>query len=100
MCQYRAKEGNATDWHLKRLGQFSVSGPGLVIIEATAVEPWGRITYGDLGLYSDNNEAALQRIVTFFREYGEGKIGIQLAHAGRKASDHLPWEEHGRPLAP
>jgi 2,4-dienoyl-CoA reductase-like NADH-dependent reductase (Old Yellow Enzyme family) len=99
MCQYSAKDGSATDWHLMHLGQFSVSGPGLVIVEATAVEPRGRITYGDLGLYSDNNEASLQRIVTFFREYGEGKIGIQLAHAGRKASDHLPWEEHGRPLA-
>jgi 2,4-dienoyl-CoA reductase-like NADH-dependent reductase (Old Yellow Enzyme family) len=100
MCQYSAKDGSATDWHLMHLGQFSVSGPGLVIVEATAVEPRGRITYGDLGLYSDDNEAALQRIVAFFREYGEAKIGIQLAHAGRKASDHLPWEEHGRPLAP
>jgi 2,4-dienoyl-CoA reductase-like NADH-dependent reductase (Old Yellow Enzyme family) len=71
-----------------------------VIVEATAVEPRGRITYGDLGLYADENEAALQRIVAFFRQYGRAKIGIQLAHAGRKASDHLPWEEHGRPLAP
>lgn len=99
MCQYSAKDGSATDWHLMHLGQFSVSGPGLVIVEATAVEPRGRITYGDLGLYSDDNETALQRIVAFFREYGEAKIGIQLAHAGRKASDHLPWEEHGRPLS-
>jgi 2,4-dienoyl-CoA reductase-like NADH-dependent reductase (Old Yellow Enzyme family) len=100
MCQYTARDGSANDWHLMHLGQFSVAGPGLVIMEATAVEPRGRITYGDLGLYSDDNEAALERIVAFFREYGEAKLGIQLAHAGRKASDHLPWEEHGRPLAP
>jgi 2,4-dienoyl-CoA reductase-like NADH-dependent reductase (Old Yellow Enzyme family) len=98
MCQYSAVEGSATDWHLMHLGQFSVSGAALVIVEATAVEPRGRITYGDLGLYSDENEAALRRVVAFFRQYGEAKIGIQLAHAGRKASDHLPWEEHGRPL--
>ena len=55
------------------LGQFSVSGPGLVIVEATAVEPRGRITFGDLGLYADDHEAALHRIVAFFREYGEGQ---------------------------
>ncbi len=99
MCQYSAVDGSATDWHLMHLGQFSVSGPALVIVEATAVEARGRITHSDLGLYSDANEAALQRVVAFFRQYGEAKIGIQLAHAGRKASDHLPWEEHGRPLA-
>ena len=100
MCQYSAVDGSATDWHLMHLGQFSVSGPALVIVEATAVEARGRITYSDLGLYSDDSEAALQRIVAFFRKYGEAKIGIQLAHAGRKASDHLPWEDPGRPLAP
>jgi 2,4-dienoyl-CoA reductase-like NADH-dependent reductase (Old Yellow Enzyme family) len=85
MCQYSAKDGNASDWHLMHLGKFSISGPGLVIVEATAIEARGRITYGDLGLYSDDNEAALQRIVAFYRQYGEAKIGIQLAHAGRKA---------------
>jgi 2,4-dienoyl-CoA reductase-like NADH-dependent reductase (Old Yellow Enzyme family) len=100
MCQYSAKEGSATDWHLMHLGQLCVSGPGLVMVEATAVEPRGRITYGDLGLYSDDNEAALGRIVNFCREYGRSRLGIQLAHAGRKASDHLPWEEPDRPLAP
>lgn len=99
MCQYSAVNGSATDWHLMHLGQFSVSGVGLVIVEATAVEARGRITFSDLGLYADDNEAALERVVALFRRYGEAKIGIQLAHAGRKASDHLPWEEHGRPLA-
>ena len=100
MCQYSAKDGNAGDWHLMHLGNLSVSGPGLVMVEATAVEPRGRITYGDLGLYSDDNEAALRRIVSFCRQYGGSRLGLQLAHAGRKGSDHLPWEEHGRPLAP
>jgi 2,4-dienoyl-CoA reductase-like NADH-dependent reductase (Old Yellow Enzyme family) len=100
MCQYRARDGSATDWHLMHLGQFCVSGPGLVIVEATAVEPQGRISYGDLGLYSDENEAALQRVVSFCREYGQSRLGIQLAHAGRKGSDHLPWEDPERPLAP
>ena len=100
MCQYSAADGNAGDWHLMHLGNLSVSGSGLVMVEATAVEPRGRITYGDLGLYSDDNEAALRRIVSFCRQYGGSRLGLQLAHAGRKASDHLPWEEHGRPLAP
>ena len=100
MCQYSAREGSASDWHLMHLGQFCVSGPGLVIVEATAVEPRGRISYGDHGLYSDDNEAALRRIVGFCREYGESKLGLQLAHAGRKASDHLPWENPDRPLEP
>jgi 2,4-dienoyl-CoA reductase-like NADH-dependent reductase (Old Yellow Enzyme family) len=100
MCQYSAREGSASDWHLMHLGQFCVSGPGMVIVEATAVEPRGRISYGDLGLYSDDNEAALRRVVGFCREYGESKLGLQLAHAGRKASDHLPWENPDRPLEP
>jgi 2,4-dienoyl-CoA reductase-like NADH-dependent reductase (Old Yellow Enzyme family) len=100
MCQYSAREGSATDWHLMHLGQFCVSGPGLVIVEATAVESRGRISYGDLGLYADDNEAALRRIVAFCRKYDDSKIGIQLAHAGRKGSDHLPWEDPDRPLAP
>jgi len=98
MCQYSAQDGNANDWHLMHLGQFSVSGAGLVIIEFTAVEPRGRITLGDLGLYSDENEGSLKRIIGFYRRYGNAKIGIQLAHAGRKGSDHLPWKEYGRPL--
>jgi 2,4-dienoyl-CoA reductase-like NADH-dependent reductase (Old Yellow Enzyme family) len=100
MCQYSAKEGSATDWHLMHLGNLSVSGAGLVMVEATAVEARGRITYGDLGLYNRDNEEALARVLKFCREYGNTRLGIQLAHAGRKASDHLPWEESGRPLSP
>jgi 2,4-dienoyl-CoA reductase-like NADH-dependent reductase (Old Yellow Enzyme family) len=99
MCQYSARDGSATEWHLMHLGQFCVSGPGLVMVEATGVEARGRISYGDLGLYSDDNEEALGRVVAFCRKYGQSRLGLQLAHAGRKASDHLPWEEPDRPLA-
>jgi NADPH2 dehydrogenase len=99
MCQYSAEEGSATDWHLMHLGNLALSGPGLVIIEATGVEARGRITHGCLGLYSDANEEALARVLAFCREHGEAKIGIQLAHAGRKASAQRPWEGRG-PLLP
>jgi NADPH2 dehydrogenase len=99
MCQYSAEEGSATDWHLMHLGQLAISGPGLLIIEATGVEARGRITHGCLGLYSDANEAALARVLAFCRQHGKAKIGIQLAHAGRKASAQRPWEGRG-PLLP
>ena len=100
MCQYSAKDGNATEWHLMHLGQFSISGAGLIMVEATAVEERGRITYGDLGIYSDENERSLFRVLAFCRKHGHGKVGIQLAHAGRKASDHIPWQRKDRPLDP
>ncbi len=98
MCQYSAHQGTASDWHLMHLGQFAVSGSALVFVEATGVEPEGRITPGCVGLYSDENEAALARIVKFYRDYGSAKIAIQLGHAGRKASARLPWQG-GTPLA-
>jgi NADPH2 dehydrogenase len=91
MCQYSANDGTMTDWHLMHLGQFAVSGAGLVFVEATGVEPEGRITPGCTGLYSDQNEAEMARVIRFFRDYGNARIGIQLAHAGRKASSDLPW---------
>jgi len=80
------------DWHLANLGQFAMSGPGLIIIEATGVEAEGRITHGCSGLYSDENEAAMKRVVDFCKSVGQSKIGIQLGHAGRKASSQRPWE--------
>ena len=92
MCQYSAEDGCATDWHLLHLGSMAVSGAGLLMIEATATEAAGRITLGCLGLYSDDNEAALGRVVTACRRYGNTPMGIQLAHAGRKGSAHRPWE--------
>lgn len=98
MCQYAAEEGSATDWHLMHLGQFAISGAGLVIVEATHVEPRGRITHGCLGLYSDENEAALRRVVGFCRRHGAAKLGIQLSHSGRKGSARLPWIGRGEPL--
>jgi len=99
MCQYSAENGSATDWHLMHLGHLALSGHGLLIIEASGVEARGRITHGDLGIYSDANEAALARVIGFCREHGRAKIGIQLAHAGRKASAQRPWEGRG-PLLP
>jgi 2,4-dienoyl-CoA reductase-like NADH-dependent reductase (Old Yellow Enzyme family) len=98
MCQYSAEEGSATDWHLLHLGHLSLSGAGLLMIEATGVEAIGRITHRDLGLYSDANEAALKRVLAACRRYGNTPIGIQLAHAGRKASTRPPFEG-GTPLA-
>jgi len=92
MCQYSADDGSATDWHMMHLGMLSNSGAGLLIIEATGVEPAGRITPGCLGLYSDENEQALKRVVDACRKYGSAKIGIQLGHAGRKASTNPPWQ--------
>ena len=99
MCQYAATEGNATAWHLQHLGAFAISGAGLVILEATAVEPTGRITNGCLGLYSDANEEALYRTLAAVREVAlpGTRFGIQLSHAGWKASIRRPWEG-GLPL--
>ena len=92
MCQYSAQDGEATDWHLMHLGSLALSGAGLLIIEATAVEPAGRISAGDLGLWSDATEAALGRVLESVRQYSAMPIAIQLGHAGRKASSQRPWE--------
>src|SRR5918994_4404656 len=91
MCQYSAENGNATDWHLMHLGMLANSGAALVVVEATAVERLGRITHGCLGLYSDANEAALARVLDHCRRIGTAKLGIQLAHSGRKGSSQRPW---------
>src|SRR5437660_1934361 len=92
MCEYSANDGCATDWHLTHLGMLANSGAGLLVVEATHVERHGRITHGCLGLYSNDNEAALSRIIAHCRRVGAAKLGIQLAHAGRKASSERPWE--------
>lgn len=92
MCQYSAEEGRATDWHLTHLGQLAMSGAGMLIIEATAVEPEGRITPGCLGLWDDATEAALQRVLTSVRPIASMPIVLQVAHAGRKGSSGRPWE--------
>lgn len=97
MCMYSAHDGSVNDWHLMHLGQFAVSGVGLVFVEATGVQPEGRITPGCVGLYSDENETALKRVVDFCKSYGNAKTGMQLAHAGRKASTDFPWVG-GKPI--
>lgn len=98
MCQYSASDGLPGDWHLVHLGSRAVGGAGLVMVEASAVVPEGRITPGDTGLWSDAHAAAFHRITQFMRAHG-AVPGIQLAHAGRKASMDLPWRG-GKPLLP
>jgi 2,4-dienoyl-CoA reductase-like NADH-dependent reductase (Old Yellow Enzyme family) len=95
MCQYSADDGCMSDWHVTHLGALSNSGAALLVVEATAVERRGRITHGDVGLYHDHCEAALSRVVTHCRNIGQARLGIQLAHAGRKASAQVPWHGGG-----
>jgi len=99
MCQYSATDGNASDWHLIHLGQLALGGAGLLCVEATAVEAIGRITPACLGLYSDDNETALRRVLAALRRYADVPLAIQLAHAGRKGSSHTPWDG-GKLIAP
>lgn len=109
MCQYSAQEGCANDWHLIHLGSLAQSGAGMLCLEATGVLPEGRITPGCLGLYSDACEASLGAVIQSVRRWSSMPIGIQISHAGRKASSFAPWEGGGlapgsaggwRPLAP
>jgi 2,4-dienoyl-CoA reductase-like NADH-dependent reductase (Old Yellow Enzyme family) len=96
MCEYSSENGFANDWHLVHLGSRAVGGAGLIIAEATAVSPEGRITPDDLGIWKDEHIDFLQRITTFI--VAQGSVpGIQLAHAGRKASHSSPWKGN-RPL--
>lgn len=99
MCQHTAEDGCANDWHMLHLGTLAVSNAGLVMIESTAVERDGRISRGCLGLWSDENEEALDRVIRSCRRVGNTRLGIQLSHSGRKGSSHRPWEG-GRYLAP
>jgi 2,4-dienoyl-CoA reductase-like NADH-dependent reductase (Old Yellow Enzyme family) len=92
MCQYSANDGVGNDWHITHLGMLANSGAGLLVLEATHVERLGRITHGCLGIYSDDCADALKRIVDHCKRIGSAKLGIQLAHAGRKASSQRPWE--------
>lgn len=100
MCQYSASDGTMGDWHLQHLMSLAMSGAGLIVVEATAVERGGRITHGCAGLYSDANEAAMARVLDAARRVAlpGTKFAIQLAHAGRKASTQVPWLG-GKPLA-
>src|ERR1700761_3790008 len=91
MCEYSSEDGFANDWHLVHLGSRAIGGAALVITEATAVSPEGRISYGDLGIYKDEHIQKLKEITNFIHEHGS-VAGIQLAHAGRKASHEVPWK--------
>lgn len=92
MCQYSADNGAATTWHMIHLGHLALSGAGMLMIEATAVEPEGRITPSDLGLWDDATEAALVPILAAIRKHSSIAVVMQLSHAGRKASSRSPWE--------
>ncbi len=96
MCQYSSEDGFANDWHLVHLGSRAVGGASLIIQEATAVSPEGRITYADMGLWKDEHREKLKQIVSFIHQQG-ALAGIQLAHAGRKASTQKPWDG-GKPI--
>ncbi|KGE15106.1 NADH:flavin oxidoreductase/NADH oxidase [Sphingobacterium deserti] len=91
MCQYSGQDGFANDWHLVHLGQFAIGKAGAVIQEATAVVPEGRISFWDLGIWKDEHIEKYQQITAFIKSQGSVP-GIQLAHAGRKASDNKPWQ--------
>jgi 2,4-dienoyl-CoA reductase-like NADH-dependent reductase (Old Yellow Enzyme family) len=92
MCQYCADDGSMNDWHFVHLGHLAYSGAGLLMVEATHVAREGRITHGCSGLYNDNNEAALRRIIENCRRLSNNSIGLQIGHAGRKGSAQVPWE--------
>ena len=92
MCQYSAHEGRPNDWHQVHYGTLALSGAALLCIEATGVEPEGRITPGCLGLWDDATEAAFEPMLETIRRYSPIAVAIQLAHAGRKGSSHVPWK--------
>src|SRR5690349_21227006 len=91
MCQYSSEDGMPTDWHMVHLGSRAVGGAGLVMVEATAVSPEGRISPGDSGIYLDDHIEPFAKISRFLKRYGSVPA-IQIAHAGRKASANKPWE--------
>lgn len=99
MCMYSADDGVPNDWHLVHLGSRAAGGAGLIFTEASAVEPRGRISPGDAGIWNDAQAKAWQRITQFVKAQGAA-IGIQLAHAGRKASTKVPWQDRGAPIPP
>jgi 2,4-dienoyl-CoA reductase-like NADH-dependent reductase (Old Yellow Enzyme family) len=98
MCQYSARDGLPQPWHMQHLGTMALSGCGLVIQEATAVEDIGRITPADMGLWNDAQERADAEMLAGLRSFSRPALGVQLSHAGRKASSTAPWVDRGRPL--
>lgn len=94
LCQYSAQDGHMTDWHVAHLGGIAQRGPGMMMVEATAVQPEGRITPQDVGLWKDSQIAPMKRVIEFAHSQSQ-KIGVQIAHAGRKASSTAPWVTAG-----
>ena len=92
MCQYSADDGCMNDWHFVHLGHLAYSGAGLLMVEATHVTREGRITHGCTGLFNEHNEAAMARVIAQCRRVSKNPIGLQIGHAGRKASSQVPWE--------
>src|SRR5450631_1623531 len=97
MCEYSSEDGFANDWHLVHLGSRAVGGAGLVMTEASSVEARGRISPLDQGIWKDAHIAPLARVAAFVKERG-AVPGLQIAHAGRKASCYVPWEKNGAPI--
>src|SRR5690606_34198631 len=97
MCQYMAVDGVASAWHMTHLGARAIGGTGLITVEATAVEPAGRLTLGCVGLWNDAQADALRPVTDFIRSQGSVSA-VQLAHSGRKGARTRPWEEGGRAL--
>ena len=92
MCQYSAEDGRASSWHVQHYGQLAQSGAGLLIFEATAVQPGGRISWADTGLWDEACQDAWRPVLAAIRTWSDMPLGIQLAHAGRKAACHRPWD--------
>ena len=98
MCQYSAKNGCPTEWHYKHLDQLASTGAGLLMIECTAINKWGRISNNDLCLFNKKQEFELKKLIIFLKKNHNIKIGLQISHSGRKGSAELPWVKKNSPL--
>ena len=98
MCQYSAKNGCPTEWHYKHLDQLASTGAGLLMIECTAINKWGRISHNDLCLFNKKQELELKKLIIFLKKNHNVKIGLQISHSGRKGSAELPWIKKNFPL--
>ena len=100
MCQYSAEEGNPTKWHYGHLQQLALSGAGMIMMESTAVNDCGRITLKDLTIKDKKNEQTFREMVNYIKSLSDIPLGLQISHAGRKASSHVPWDKPNYPLSP
>ena len=98
MCQYSGEDGNPSKWHYGHLQQLSFSGAGMIMIEATAVSDQGRITLKDLTLKNEENENSFKKLINYIKSLSDVPLGLQISHAGRKGSTHVPWVKQNSPL--